>query len=93
MFSRDQDSYLETAKGLKHKADKEECGGLTQVFTYLESGLYFILTGIAIEKERPLPAKEAYTMYKDTLHLIRYIGNRFRSRSDSLPESKIMVLG
>lgn len=81
------------AKKLKHKADKEECGSFRQVFTYLESGLYFILTGIAIEKERGSPSKEAHTMYKDTFHLIRYIGNRFRSRPDCYAESKVMVLG
>ncbi|ODN00227.1 AF4/FMR2 family member 4 [Orchesella cincta] len=94
--SRDQDSYLEEAKRLKHKADGERVS-TTQASVYLEAGLYFILTGISMERDRTVGSTAAFTMYKDTLVLIRYIGSRFgRSRGGaeySNPiEAKIIVL-
>ncbi|CAL8079541.1 unnamed protein product [Orchesella dallaii] len=93
---RDQDSYLEEAKRLKHKADGERVS-TTQASVYLEAGLYFILTGISMERDRTVGSTAAFTMYKDTLVLIRYIGSRFgRSRGGaeySNPiEAKIIVL-
>jgi hypothetical protein len=39
--------------------------------------LFFILTGNAMEHDR-MTEKAAFTMYKDTLNLIRYISSKFR---------------
>ncbi|CAG7717193.1 unnamed protein product [Allacma fusca] len=93
-YTRDQDTYLEEAKRLKHKADNEKLS-TTQASTYLEAGLYFILTGLSMERDRAVGSQSAFTMYKDTLSLIRYIGTRFRSgRADysNAMEAKIIVL-
>lgn len=43
----------------------------------MEAVLYFILTGNAMEHDR-MTEKAAFTMYKDTLNLIRYISSKFR---------------
>lgn len=92
--SRDQEWYLEEAKRLKHKADGERVS-TTQASVYLEAGLYFILTGISMERDRTVGSTAAFTMYKDTLVLIRYIGSRFRNRGADFSnpmEAKIIVL-
>lgn len=66
---RDHDQYLTEAKRLKHNADEEN--DLTaQGMMYLEAALYFLLTGDAMESD-PVTEKASYTMYKDTLSLIK----------------------
>lgn len=44
-----------------------------QCMQYLEAVLFFLLTGNAMENERPVNDKTPYTMYKDTLNLIKYV--------------------
>lgn len=57
------------AKRLKHAADKET-DHLAQAMMYLEAVLYFLLTGTAMERD-PHTEKAAFTMFKDTLSLIK----------------------
>lgn len=66
---RGQNDFLCEAKRLKHAADKEK-DDLAQAMLYLEAVLYFLLTGGAILAE-PGKDKLAFTMYKDTLQLIK----------------------
>lgn len=66
---RDQNQYLSEAKRLKHGADKET-DPTAQGMQYLEAILYFLLTGNAMEHES-VTEKAAFTMYKDTLSLIK----------------------
>jgi len=66
---RDHDQYLTEAKRLKHNAD-EETDLTAQGMMYLEAALYFLLTGDAMESD-PVTEKASYTMYKDTLSLIK----------------------
>lgn len=66
---RGQNDFLCEAKRLKHAADKEK-DDLAQAMLYLEAVLYFLLTGAAILAE-PGKDKVAFTMYKDTLQLIK----------------------
>jgi hypothetical protein len=40
---------------------------------YLEAVLYFLLYGDAMEKDVTSVEKAAFTMYKDTLSLIKYV--------------------
>lgn len=68
---RDQNQYLTEAKRLKHSAD-EECDLTAQGMLYLEAVLYFLLTGNAMESD-PLTEKASFTMYKDTLSLIKWV--------------------
>ncbi|XP_033334216.2 AF4/FMR2 family member lilliputian isoform X2 [Megalopta genalis] len=87
----DQNQYLMEAKRLKHSADKE-CELTAQGMLYLEAVLCFLLTGNAMESD-PLTERASFTMYKDTLSLIkrssRYISSKFKSQQNSSPESSI----
>ncbi|PBC34297.1 AF4/FMR2 family member [Apis cerana cerana] len=65
----DQNQYLMEAKRLKHSADKE-CELTAQGMLYLEAVLCFLLTGNAMESD-PLTERASFTMYRDTLSLIR----------------------
>jgi hypothetical protein len=65
----DQTFYLAEAKRLKHAADREK-DSLAQAMLYLEAALYFLLTGGTMEREQ-VSEKAAFTMYKDTLNLIK----------------------
>lgn len=62
---KDQKEFLCEAKRLKHAADRES-EHLAQAMLYLEAVLYFLLTGVSME-----PLTAAFTMYKDTLSLIK----------------------
>lgn len=75
---RDQNRYLSEAKRLKHAADREG-DHLAQAMLYLEAVLFFLLTGDTMERD-PITEKAAFTMYKDTLSLIKYISSKFRSQ-------------
>lgn len=68
---RDPHRSLPEAKRLKHAADAEN-DHLAQAILYLEAAVYFLLTGVAMEKD-PITEKAAFTMYKDTLSLIKYV--------------------
>ncbi|KAG7198411.1 hypothetical protein KM043_005799 [Ampulex compressa] len=84
---RDQNQYLTEAKRLKHSAD-EECELTAQGMLYLEAVLYFLLTGHAMESD-PVTERASFTMYKDTLSLIKYISSKFKSQQNNSPESSI----
>ncbi|XP_066592489.1 AF4/FMR2 family member 4-like isoform X2 [Prorops nasuta] len=84
---RDQNQYLTEAKRLKHSAD-DECELTAQCMLYLEAALYFVLTGHAMESD-PLTERASFTMYKDTLSLIKYISSKFKSQQNNSPESTI----
>lgn len=66
---RDQNRFLSEAKRLKHAADREG-DHLAQAMLYLEAVLFFLLTGDTMERD-PITEKAAFTMYKDTLSLIK----------------------
>lgn len=68
---RDQNRYLSEAKRLKHAADREG-DHLAQAMLYLEAVLFFLLTGDTMERD-PITEKAAFTMYKDTLSLIKWV--------------------
>lgn len=65
---RDHVRYLAEAKRLKHAADAAT-EHLAQAMLYLEAVLYFLLTSTAMEAQGR--EKAAFTMYKDTLSLIK----------------------
>ncbi|XP_016282184.1 AF4/FMR2 family member 2 isoform X2 [Monodelphis domestica] len=64
------DYYMQEAKKLKHKADAlvEKFG---KAIYYTDAALSFIECGNAMERD-PLEAKSPYTMYSETVELIRY---------------------
>ncbi|KAF5270090.1 hypothetical protein FQA39_LY08502 [Lamprigera yunnana] len=88
---RDSNKYLSEAKRLKHLADKEP-DTIKQCMLYLEAVLFFLLTGNAMEHES-VTEKAAFTMYKDTLSLIKYISTKFRNQQNSSSvHTKLAVL-
>ncbi|CAB1336982.1 unnamed protein product [Coregonus sp. 'balchen'] len=66
------DYYMQEAKKLKHKADAlmEKFG---KAVNYADGALSFIECGNAMERD-PLEAKSPYTMYSETVELIRSTG-------------------
>ncbi|XP_059480877.1 AF4/FMR2 family member lilli isoform X3 [Neocloeon triangulifer] len=93
---KDQTRYLMEAKRLKHTADKEK-DHTAQAMLYLEAALYFILTGKAMETDNYDSEMAAFTMYDDTLKLIKYISSKYRNQQqyNSAPgsiDNKLAVL-
>ncbi|KAM4663409.1 AF4/FMR2 family member 2 [Discoglossus pictus] len=86
------DYYMQEAKRLKHKADAllEKFG---KAVNYADAALSFIECGNAMERD-PLEAKSPYTMYSETVELIRYAMRlkNFTSSSASDGERKLAVL-
>lgn len=71
LFFSDQKTVLDEAVRLKHEADIEKVP-FKQVMLYLDAVKYFLLTGSFME-ETKVDLKPAFNMYKETLHLIRWV--------------------
>nr|CAD7394653.1 unnamed protein product [Timema cristinae] len=84
----DKDEYLSEAKRLKHAADKEP-DDTAQGMMYLEAVLYFLLTGNAMERDA-VTEKAAFTMYHDTLSLIKFISSKFRTQQNDSTQGSIV---
>ncbi|KAM4020584.1 AF4/FMR2 family member 2 isoform 3-T3 [Anomaloglossus baeobatrachus] len=86
------DYYMQEAKRLKHKADAliEKFG---KAVNYADAALSFIECGNAMERD-PLEAKSPYTMYSETVELIRYAMRlkNFTSSAANEGEKKLAVL-
>ncbi|XP_074551105.1 uncharacterized protein aff3 isoform X2 [Halichoeres trimaculatus] len=70
--------YLHEAKRMKHRADAM-VDKLGKAVNYIDAALSFMECGKAME-EGPLEAKSPYTMYSETVELIRY-AMRLKSHS------------
>ncbi|XP_073456024.1 AF4/FMR2 family member 1 isoform X2 [Aquarana catesbeiana] len=72
--------YMKEAKKLKHKADvmSDKIG---KSFNYLDAAMFFIECGIAMEADVNAP-KPAYTMFAETVDLIKFI-MKLKNFSDS----------
>uniref|UniRef100_A0A8C1ZMC9 AF4/FMR2 family, member 2 n=1 Tax=Cyprinus carpio TaxID=7962 RepID=A0A8C1ZMC9_CYPCA len=86
------DYYMQEAKKLKHKADAlmDKFG---KAVNYADGALSFIECGNAMERD-PLEAKSPYTMYSETVELIRYALRlkNFTNHSATIAEKKLAVL-
>ncbi|CAG5993150.1 unnamed protein product [Menidia menidia] len=86
------DFYMQEAKRLKHKADAlmDKFG---KAVNYADGALSFIECGNAMERD-PLEAKSPYTMYSETVELIRYAMRlkNFASHSATVFEKRLAVL-
>ncbi|MBN3295321.1 AFF2 protein, partial [Amia calva] len=86
------DYYMQEAKKLKHKADAllEKFG---KAVNYADGALSFIECGNAMERD-PLEAKSPYTMYSETVELIRYAMRlkNFTGQSATVADKKLAVL-
>ncbi|ROL46690.1 AF4/FMR2 family member 1 [Anabarilius grahami] len=68
---RSVEDHLKEAKKLKHKADATP-DKTAKALSYLEAALAFVESAVAMETEPQTP-KSAYTMFSETLDLIRFI--------------------
>ncbi|XP_064636190.1 AF4/FMR2 family member 4-like [Lineus longissimus] len=75
------DHYLHEAKKLKHQADNLS-DRLTKSLTYVEAVLSFIQCGNAMERDPMSDNSKIFTMYNDTLKLLRDIC-KYHPHSDS----------
>ncbi|XP_016059169.1 PREDICTED: AF4/FMR2 family member 2 isoform X4 [Miniopterus natalensis] len=86
------DYYMQEAKKLKHKADAlfEKFG---KAVNYADAALSFTECGNAMERD-PLEAKSPYTMYSETVELLRYAMRlkNFASPMASDGDKKLAVL-
>ncbi|XP_053780496.1 AF4/FMR2 family member 3 isoform X4 [Desmodus rotundus] len=84
---RSADYFMQEAKRMKHKADAmvEKFG---KALNYAEAALSFIECGNAME-QGPMESKSPYTMYSETVELIRY-AMRLKTHSgpNATPEDK-----
>ncbi|CAG5865774.1 unnamed protein product [Menidia menidia] len=83
--------YLHEAKRMKHRADAM-VDKLGKAVNYIDAALSFMECGKAME-EGPLEAKSPYTMYSETVELIRY-AMRLKSHSGpgARPEDKQLAV-
>ncbi|KAI4881463.1 hypothetical protein NFI96_000610 [Prochilodus magdalenae] len=65
------DHHMKEAKKLKHKADAT-LDKMGKAFNYLDAAMSFVESGIAMETDPQTP-KSAYTMFSETVDLIRFI--------------------
>ncbi|KAG9480638.1 hypothetical protein GDO78_012218 [Eleutherodactylus coqui] len=72
--------YMKEAKKLKHKADAMS-DKIGKSFNYLDAAMFFIECGIAMEADVQAP-KSAYTMFAETVDLIKFI-MKLKNFSDS----------
>ncbi|XP_066501622.1 AF4/FMR2 family member 1 [Hoplias malabaricus] len=63
--------HMKEAKKLKHKADAT-LDKMGKAFNYLDAAMSFVESGIAMETDPQTP-KSAYTMFSETVDLIRFI--------------------
>uniref|UniRef100_A0A8C5PKI5 ALF transcription elongation factor 3 n=1 Tax=Leptobrachium leishanense TaxID=445787 RepID=A0A8C5PKI5_9ANUR len=89
---RNADYFMQEAKRMKHKADAMT-DKFDKVLNYTEAALSFIECGNAME-HGPMESKSPYTMYSETVELIRY-ALRLKSHSGpnaSTQDKKITAL-
>ncbi|KAM6903041.1 LOW QUALITY PROTEIN: AF4/FMR2 family member 1-like [Xenentodon cancila] len=63
--------YIKEAKRLKHKADAES-DKLSKAFNYLDAAMFFVESGIAMEKD-PQTSMSSYTMFAETVELLKFV--------------------
>ncbi|XP_055009750.1 AF4/FMR2 family member 4 isoform X2 [Boleophthalmus pectinirostris] len=82
--------YIKEAKRLKHKADAE-MDKLRKSFHYLDAALFFIESGIAMESD-PQISMSSYTMFAETVELIKFVLKLTNSGDTSSAESDLIAL-
>ncbi|XP_036384714.1 AF4/FMR2 family member 1 [Megalops cyprinoides] len=78
--------HMKEAKKLKHKADATS-DKVSKAFNYLDAAMSFVESGIAMETDPQTP-KSAYTMFSETVDLIRFILKLKNSLDPSAPASE-----
>ncbi|CAB1430091.1 unnamed protein product [Pleuronectes platessa] len=77
---------IKEAKRLKHKADAES-DKLSKAFNYLDAVMFFVESGIAMEKD-PQISMSSYTMFEETVDLLKFILKLKNTVDPSAPPSE-----
>jgi len=83
------DHYMKEAKQLKHEADRES-DRQRQAMLYLRAVLLFSLCGNIQEQSNDRAT--AFTMYKETINLIKHVCKPFRNSDQGNFDTKLAVL-
>ncbi|XP_073333849.1 AF4/FMR2 family member 1 isoform X2 [Pagrus major] len=78
--------YIKEAKKLKHKADAES-DKFNKAFNYLDAAMYFVESGIAMEKD-PQISMSSYTMFAETVELLKFVLKLKNTVDPSAPPSE-----
>ncbi|XP_028273366.1 AF4/FMR2 family member 1 [Parambassis ranga] len=78
--------YIKEAKRLKHKADAES-DKLSKAFNYLDAAMFFVESGIAMEKD-PQISMSSYTMFAETVELLKFVLKLKNTADSSAPASE-----
>nr|XP_057920217.1 AF4/FMR2 family member 1 [Doryrhamphus excisus] len=78
--------YIKEAKRLKHKADSES-DKLSKAFNYLDAAMFFVESGIAMEKD-PRISTSSYTMFAETVELLKFVLKLKNSSDPCAPPSE-----
>uniref|UniRef100_A0A1A8J7L9 AF4/FMR2 family, member 1 n=4 Tax=Nothobranchius kuhntae TaxID=321403 RepID=A0A1A8J7L9_NOTKU len=78
--------YIKEAKRLKHKADAE-LDRLSKAFNYLDAAMFFVESGIAMEKD-PQISTSSYTMFAETVELLKFVLKLKNPVDSSAPPSE-----
>ncbi|TSK72177.1 AF4/FMR2 family member 2 [Bagarius yarrelli] len=84
------DYHMKEAKKLKHKADAM-VDKMGKALSYLDAAMSFVESGISMETDPQTP-KSAYTMFSDTVDLIRFILKIKNYLDSSAPASERVFL-
>ncbi|KHJ43071.1 hypothetical protein D918_06931 [Trichuris suis] len=71
MDEKEPQVYLEKAKRVKHAADAQTADKSLRIILYLESVIYFVLTGHCMEKTLSADSSRPYSMLKETCELLK----------------------
>nr|XP_019938037.1 PREDICTED: AF4/FMR2 family member 1-like isoform X1 [Paralichthys olivaceus] len=77
---------IKEAKRLKHKADAES-DKLSKAYNYLDAVMYFVESGIAMEKD-PQISMSSYTMFEETVDLLKFVLKLKNTVDPSAPPSE-----
>uniref|UniRef100_H3CQ12 AF4/FMR2 C-terminal homology domain-containing protein n=1 Tax=Tetraodon nigroviridis TaxID=99883 RepID=H3CQ12_TETNG len=78
--------YIKEAKKLKHKADAES-DKLCKAFSYVDAAMYFVESGIAMERDHQTSVS-SYTMLAETVELLKFVLKLKNSVDASAPPSE-----
>uniref|UniRef100_A0A5S6QQS6 AF4/FMR2 family member lilli n=1 Tax=Trichuris muris TaxID=70415 RepID=A0A5S6QQS6_TRIMR len=92
MDEKEPQVYLEKAKRVKHAADAQTADKSLRIILYLESVVYFVLTGHCMEKTLSAESSRPYSMLKETCELLKGVSQKYFAQSSVSVDSYVAFL-
>ncbi|CDW58008.1 AF4 [Trichuris trichiura] len=92
MDEKEPQVYLEKAKRVKHAADAQTADKSLRIILYLESVIYFVLTGYCMEKTLSADSSRPYSMLKETCELLKGVSQKYFAQSAVSVDSYVAFL-